>query len=198
MSVSRGKPVGADWLHSHYVLLGMDCVQIGGLLGKDPKTIWTWMRHYGVPTRPRGSNTDHLPKGRPPGFKLSEKHKDALRLARAKDGRLPFLKDGKHWLYHDGAVHPNWKGGCTPERQAFYASQEWREACKEVWHRADARCERCGKHHNTAEARGTFHVHHIVSFMVRETRAVVSNLALLCAPCHRFVHSPKNTRKDFL
>jgi len=43
-----------------------------------------------------------------------------------------------------------------------------------------------------------FHVHHIVSFAVRELRAAVSNLALLCEDCHRFVHSNANTACEFL
>jgi predicted HNH restriction endonuclease len=43
-----------------------------------------------------------------------------------------------------------------------------------------------------------FHVHHIVSFQVAELRAVVSNLALLCAACHRWVHSAANVDRAFL
>lgn len=194
----KPKPFEKQWLEARYVGEQMDCAQIGRLAERDPKTIWSWLRYYGIPTRPRGSNVGQLPKGRAAGFSLSAEHKQSLRAARLKDGRAPWMKDGKHWLQHEGAVHPNWKGGITPERQAFYACGAWRESVKAVWKRADAKCERCGRHHNTTERRGTFHVHHIVSFAVPALRAEVSNLALLCKPCHLFVHSAKNASGDFI
>ena len=195
---SRPKAFAKEWLENLYVEKGMDCVEIGKIAGRDPKSIWSWLKHYGIPTRPRGHNVGQLPRGRSRGFKISQAHKDAVRAARIADGRIPCMKDGKHWLHHEGAVHPNWKGGITPERQALYSSPEWRGAIKEVWARANATCERCGKHHNTASRRGTFHVHHVVSFKVRELRAVATNLLLLCKSCHLFVHSRRNIDKQFL
>lgn len=190
--------VTRDWLFAHYTLLGMDCVQIGGLVKRDPKTVWSWMKAAGVKTRPRGHNVGQLPQGRPSGFTLSDSHKQRLREARAADGRMPHMKDGKHWLHHEGAVHPNWKGGITPDRQALYLTAEWVTAVKIVWARDDAKCQRCGSHHNTAQKRGTFHVHHIVGFKAVALRAEPSNLALLCSTCHRFVHSRKNIDKSFI
>lgn len=189
---------GEQWLRERYIGRGLDCTQIAAELRKDPKTIWSWLRHYGIPTRPRGDFSRLLQHGRSPGFKLSDAHKDALRRVRQADGRKPYLKNGVHWLKLPGAVPGNWKGGITPERQAFYATDEWKAACKTVWARAGAKCERCSIHHNTAKSRGTFHVHHIVSFMVRALRAEPSNLALLCASCHRFVHSKRNINREFL
>jgi thymidylate synthase (FAD) len=91
-----------------------------------------------------------------------------------------------------------WKGGLTPERQALYASPEWVDAVKMVWARDNATCQKCGAHHNTAKSRGTFHIHHIVSFMVRELRADVDNLVLLCRDCHHWVHSKSNESKLFI
>ena len=201
---AKPKPVSKDWLVSHYALLGIDCVQIGGMVGKDPKTIWSWMKHYGIETRPRGSDKRQwFSKGHASPFagrKHSEETKEAIRRARLADGRVPYLlKNGEHAMRgRTGDKHPGWKGGRTPERQAFYASTEWKEACKSVWTRANALCERCGTDHRAEGMRGTFHVHHIVSFQVRELRATVSNLALLCDKCHRFVHSKRNTTREFL
>jgi predicted HNH restriction endonuclease len=115
------------------------------------------------------------------------------------DGRVPYLKNGVHWLKgRPSSDHPTWKGGITPERQSFYSSREWKTACVAVWKRADAKCERCKKDHRILGNRGTFHVHHIVSFRVKRLRSKVSNLAILCAACHRFVHSKKNKKKEFL
>jgi hypothetical protein len=90
-----------------------------------------------------------------------------------------------------GELNVNWKGGCTPERQEFYLSKEWKEACASVYKRDSAKCQRCG-------CSGKMNIHHIVSFSVREYRADINNLVLLCVKCHRFVHSKKNTNQEFI
>jgi len=91
---------------------------------------------------------------------------------------------------------PNWRGGITPERQAFYSSQEWSDAVRDVWKRDQAICQRCGVYANDHD--GLFHIHHIVSFQCKELRAEIDNLVLLCDRCHWFVHSLENTEKEFL
>jgi len=90
-----------------------------------------------------------------------------------------------------GELNQNWKGGCTPDRQAFYMSDEWKSACSEVYKRDNALCQRCG-------ASGKPHVHHIESFSNKEKRSDINNLVLLCVKCHRFVHSNKNIEKEFI
>jgi len=198
---ARPKPFAKDWLIAKYITDGLDCVQIGAIAQRDPKSIWSWLKYYGIPTRPRGANHAHLPKD---GSTFLGKHHSAKTRKVLSDialasGRVPFKKEnGPPMKGKRGAQTTNWKGGITPERQAFYATDEWREAVKKVWTRANAKCERCGAHHNTAKARGTFHIHHIESFMVRELRAVVSNLALMCKRCHLFVHSNANATKEFI
>jgi hypothetical protein len=199
---SHRKPVSAEWLRARYWDDGRDCVQIGDEVGRDPKTVWAWMRHYGIPTRPRGADKrQHFKPGTVSTFK--GKHHDPETRAllsdqKRKSGHVPYLKNGVHHLKGKrGAATPNWKGGVTPERQAFYSSPEWRDAVKAVWARANAHCERCGAHHNGV-LRGTFHVHHIVSFMVRELRSEPSNLALLCKTCHFWVHSRANVGREFI
>jgi 5-methylcytosine-specific restriction endonuclease McrA len=115
------------------------------------------------------------------------------------DGRLPWGKDNPHPMKGvTGPDHPGWKGGLTPERQAFYSSQEWVEAVKHVWARDDATCQKCGKRQGDNGERDEFHIHHIVTFVVRELRAEPSNLVLLCQGCHRWVHSKKNVSKKFI
>jgi hypothetical protein len=192
------KPVTKEWLAEHYIDKKMDCVQIGKLVNRDPKSVWNWLKDFGIPTRPRG-DAARLPKGRPAGFTHSQETKDKIRAIAIADGRVPYdPKVGPYMRGKSGKDHPQWKGGITPERQAVYSSPEWVEAVKAVWKRADAKCERCGKHHNTTETRGTFHIHHIVSFAVRELRTEVSNLILLCKKCHRWVHSPANKQKELI
>lgn len=191
-----------EWLIDQYVRQGKSANDIAREVGRDPKRVWEWIRDYGIETRPRGSDERQLfKKGQPSAFtgmKHTPEARRRLRELRLKDGRVPYLKDGKHWLHATGAKPGNWKGGITPERQAFYSSEEWVEAVKAVWARDNATCQKCGKHHNTAKSRGTFHIHHVVSFKNKALRADVSNLALLCRACHLWVHSKKNMNKEFI
>lgn len=199
------KPVTKIELNGLYWTYGLDCVQIGKIYGKDPKTIWKWMKDWGLETRPRGSDERQLFK---PGHEickgrvLSDAHKEKLRQARIADGSKCFFRpNGDHVLKgKTGKDHPSWKGGSTPERQAFYASDEWRSACVSVWHRADAKCERCGLDHREIDrTKKKFHVHHVFSFTrYPDYRSDVDNLMLLCEKCHRWVHSRKNVDRLYI
>lgn len=191
-----------DWLYDLYVIQKKSCVDIGIIEKKDPKTIWSWIKKYGIETRKRGADSSPgtFVKGHKKGVgrKHTEETKEKIRQARKKDGHVPYLKDGIHWLKHKNAVSPNYKGGLTPERQSFYSSIEWVDLVKQVWSRDNATCQNCGKHHNEAANRGTFHIHHIISFQIRENRSELSNLILLCDKCHRWVHSTKNINKKYI
>ena len=98
-----------------------------------------------------------------------------------------------------GKDTPAWKGGLTPERQAFYSTTEWADAVKSVWARDDAKCQRCGMDYRTVDRDAiSFHIHHVDSFTIRERRSVVENLLLVCQSCHRWIHSKHNKNKEFL
>ncbi|MGB1561603.1 MAG: hypothetical protein ACPHN2_08910 [Sinimarinibacterium flocculans] len=187
-----------------YVDERMDCVQIGRMFGKDPKTVWYHLRRFGIPTRPRGSDKrQQFPKGHVPwikGRKMPAEFRQKIRATTVARGGVPYLRNGQHWLQGQPPnANGRWLGGVTPERQEFYRSTEWKAACATVWKRADAKCERCGLDHRTINRKQQkFHVHQIVSFAVKELRAEPTNLALLCAPYHRFVHSKANTAREFL
>lgn len=90
---------------------------------------------------------------------------------------------------------PNWKGGITPERQAFYSSAEWKVAARMVTERDRGICRRCGK--GPLIGRDS-QKHHIVPFTVKGRRADVDNIVTLCAKCHGFVHGKSNTTGEFL
>ena len=81
-------------------------------------------------------------------------------------------------------------------RSEFYESEAWQVARKRVWNRDRATCQRCGA--KRSRKRRSLHIHHIVPYAVEELRADVSNLVLLCHDCHRWVHSHKNTDKEFI
>lgn len=94
-----------------------------------------------------------------------------------------------------GELNPNWKGGISAERQAFYSSIEWRGVCAFVWMRDEAICQRCGIE---ADSGLPLHIHHIRGFGYKALRADVSNLILLCEVCHHFIHSRKNILDEFI
>jgi hypothetical protein len=191
-----------DWLFQKYIIEGLSMVDIGRLVDRDPKTILHWMRKYEIPTRPRGDTKNF--KGKHVTHRVhTEATKEKLRKFAKDTGKVPYLRNGEHFNKGKrGAVVANWKGGITPERQAFYRSNEWKEAVKAVWKRDNAICQRCGLDHRTVDRKSPtyrkFPIHHISSFAVVELRADPANLVLLCHDCHMFVHSNKNVNKEFL
>ncbi len=184
-------------LHYWYCDMQMDCTQISRLLGCDPKTVWKLLKVQRIKTRPRGANwRDNLVLDGSAfrGKKHTPENREKQRQRRLQDGHVPYLKNGIHWLHATGRRPSSWRGGLTPERQAFYSTPEWKECVKAVWKRDDATCQRCKLDHRKIE-RGNprFTIHHIDSFMIRERRADIDNLILLCEPCHKWIHSSKNT-----
>lgn len=173
----RKKPVDADWLYQKYIVENLDCSQIGKIVNRDPKSVWNWLKDFGIQTRSRG---DCVAAGAPHAFKKGEPSR---------------------FLGHEGLrgeKSPAWQGGITPERQALYASDKWREASKVVYARANKCCERCGIPQAKAlKLNIKLHIHHIVGFKTKRLRCEPSNLALLCKPCHLFVHSKQNISQEF-
>lgn len=189
-----------EWLHQKYIVEGLSCPAIGKLVNRDGSTIRHWLLKYGIPTRPRGHNREHLLVGQRKGFRHSEETKQKVGEASRQRGAVPYLRNGQHFLKGKrGDVVPNWKGGITPERQAFYRSDEWKKASRAVWVRDDGKCRCCGLDSRRFKRKEKlFHVHHIVTFANRELRASVHNLILLCDDCHYFVHSNNNVTREFL
>jgi hypothetical protein len=195
----------AEELRQLYVDQGLGCPEIGRMLGRDASTVRLWLVAAGIPTRARGSDSrQHFKPGLRSAFAGRKHHPDSIAKITAStvaDGRVPYLRNGAHWL--TGAApedNPNWQGGRTPERQEFYRTPEWRAACQTVWARDSACCRNCGKAWKLARQAGeqTFHVHHVWSFQIRETRANPALLVLLCRPCHLWVHSNANTTRAWL
>jgi hypothetical protein len=160
-----------EWLVENYVVGRRSTGEIAAEFGTTDAAILFWLRKHGIPRR-----------------SISEVRK-AKRWG-------PVGSDNPMWNKR-GELNPRWLGGITPERQAFYASREWKDACSFVWRRDDARCRRCALH-RTEQPDMPFHIHHIASFAVRATRAAPGNLVLLCEVCHRFVHSRGNVNREFL
>jgi hypothetical protein len=124
-----------------------------------------------------------------------------LRKHKIKAREMSEIRAKKHWglcgeqngMYgRNGKENPHWLGGITPDRQAFYESEEWKRVCSYIWERDKATCQKCGGKDIK------MHIHHIVSFAVKELRSEPTNLIILCYKCHRWVHSKKNTEKEFI
>jgi len=201
------KPVTRDWLIQKYVTDGMDCPAIARIVGRDPKSVWNWLKDLDIPTRPRGSSYASQPQfafwihGLPSpmtGRSHTPEFRARMSALCKATGRVPYDPAvGSYMKGRSGAQSTNWKGGITPQRQALYASPEWKAAVKAVWKRDDATCQRCMIRKN--KARDTpFDIHHIVGFACKELRSEVSNLVLLCEPCHYWVHSSENVNRDFI
>lgn len=220
------KPVSKEWLHQKYIVEGLSTYEIGNLVNRDAKRVYEWLVDYGIETRKRKWSTKASGKPFQSEDWLREQYVLLNRSAGEISEQFGVTeqsiyfwmkrfgierrttseaRDTKHWgesgeanpmFGKRGSEVPGWKGGCTPERQAFYSSVEWANAVKVVWKRDNATCQRCGCMKRDSDE--SFHIHHIVSFAVKELRAEPSNLVLLCAKCHRFIHSKGNVNKDFL
>lgn len=191
-----------EWLEREYIEKRRSANDIAREIGRDSKRVWEWLRDYGIETRSRGTDYGQcFKRGQKSAFyghRHSSANKERFRAMRLLDGHVPYLKDGQHWLHATKRKPASWKGGITAERQAFYATHEWRDAVKAVWRRDNATCRRCGRLHNGDRSGGAFHIHHIVSFKVKSLRSDPDNLVLLCAKCHRFVHGKRNDNHLFL
>jgi thymidylate synthase (FAD) len=198
------KPVTKEWLEEHYINKRLDTSQIGIIVKRDPKTVWNWLKDFGIPTRSRGGfNCPHpFKKGESlwTGKKHPPEFSEKLRQIRIKDSHYPKKPDGTpYWKGKKGEETNNWKGGITPERQIEYDKKEWKAVVVKVWHRDNAICQRCGLDHriiNREEVQ--FAIHHIVSFQDKRLRYALDNLVLLCRPCHLFIHSNANVNKEYL
>ena len=160
-----------SWIEREYVEHGRSTGDIAAQFGVTDAAIIHWLKKHEIPRR-----------------SISE--------ARKLKHWGVIGTDNPMWNKR-GELNPNWKGGITPERQAFYQSQEWKDACSFVWKRDGAKCQRCGLRRDE-QPDMPFHIHHVVSFAVPELRAANDNLVLLCEVCHQFVHSRKNKNGDFL
>ena len=160
-----------SWLENEYIIKQKSAEQIAKENGCGTNNILYWLKKHNIPRR----STTEVRKIKFWG--LSGKNNPMF---------------GKK-----GELSPNWKGGITAERQAFYSSKKWKEVCSYVWNRDEATCQRCGLR-KTDNPQKSFHIHHIKSFKYKDLRAEPTNLILLCEDCHRFVHSKKNINKEFL
>lgn len=194
------------WVYQKYINDELGTYEIGRILGCDPKTVYRWLKINGIPTRPRGTGHEKNPAfiGDRTGVNNSfygRKHtpESIAKMSESSKGSAPWLRGDVHHLYGKrGDEIFSWKGGITPERQAFNGRVEWKRASESVWQRDGATCQLC--HKSKAEyPKLRLDVHHIVGFDDSvELRSALNNLVLLCRPCHMWVHSKANVENKYL
>lgn len=194
------------WIYQKYIVEQMGTYEMGRLINRDPKTVYKWLKDNSIPTRPRGENWKNNPSfsGDKTGTNnpfYGKKHtaESIAKMSESSKGPSPWLRgEVNHWYGKKGSQNRNWRGGVTPERQAFCGTIEWRRAVEQVWERDQSTCQHCGKCKSEYKNK-RFDVHHIVGFDdSKELRAHLDNLVLLCHSCHMWVHSKDNTEKKFI
>lgn len=116
-----------EWLEYQYINKRRSANDIAREVGRDSKRVWEWIRDYGIPIRPRGTDYGQcIKKGSVSpmkGKKHTEETKNIIRQKAIAAGRVPYdpavgpRNKGKY-----GPENNHWKGGLTPERQGFYYS----------------------------------------------------------------------------
>ena len=193
---SQSPHLNKEWLYQKYVVEGLSTYQIGKLVSRNPKNIYNKLKEFGIPTRTRAEEIiknawwnlglAHPGKGK----HRSEETKAKISKAR-KGKEYPNLQGEKNGMF--GNRSPNWKGGVTPERQKLYGTRLWKEIVKTVFERDKFLCQRCHKPNRS------IHAHHIKSWAdYPNNRFDLDNLITVCKECHHWIHSSKNTNKDFL
>jgi hypothetical protein len=186
------RPVSVEWLRQKYEIEKLDSSQIALLVNRDSKSVWNWLKGSGIETRKRGTTGNHKLATPRKGWHHSEESKKRLSDIKKKSGSCPAMINGKHWLHvYKDRKPATWRGGISPERATVYSSLAWRKAARIVKRRDKNTCQRCG-------TKGKTDIHHITSFENKELRTTVSNLILLCEPCHYWVHSKKNTKREYI
>ena len=118
------------------------------------------------------------------GIKSMMKYK--CRCGRIKHTTLDMIRNNKIKSCNDckgremrGSLHPNWKGGITPENVKLRNSPEYREWRSEVFHRDKFQYQAC------RVVGGDLRAHHILNWHSnRELRHKISNGITLCYRCH--------------
>lgn len=160
-----------EWLFDQYIRCKRSAADIANEWGVGDTAIYYWLKKHNI----KGRSTTEIRKIKHWGL---------------------FGADNPMWNRF-GELSPQWRGGITFERQAFYSSREWKSVCVAVWARDKAVCQRCKL--SKKESRDMpFHIHHIESFANKELRADVNNLVLLCEGCHHFIHSKRNVNHEYL
>jgi len=174
----------ADWLRQKYLVEELSTYDIAKIVGCDPKTVYSWVKKFGIPTRPRGLNLKGqdnymAQEGVVNPFSGKQHSLETRTLLSEKAIGRPGLSGKKNPMYGKrGEKHHNWRGGKTPaylqgRQTAEYVA--WRNA---VIARDGKQCRLCGR-------TDRYHAHHLLPYTKYPELAFdVHNGMILCPTCH--------------
>ena len=203
------KPLHFDpeWLRTKYVDEELTTVEIGRLVHRDMKSVWSQLKKFGIPTRPRGyylrrgpqSVNYMLQPGAIDPF-LGRRHSAATRavLRLKASGPKPWIRGRRNGMFNRrGHLAPAYiDGGGYDRRFASGGIVTWRTVRLRIIHQRGRTCQRCGTEANGYREPA---LHHLIGWAGHpETRFDPTNIVVLCRACHRWVHSDQNTTGAFL
>lgn len=159
-----------EWLVAEYVTKGRSAAEIAKEQGCGCNNILYWIRKHGIETRTTSQSR-------------TVKHWGASGPKNPMYGRV-------------GDGNPNWKGGVAPERQKVYSRHEWKVIKRAVFERDRHCCRRCGCAPSGHKNKQTHHIRGWARYPL--LRLQMDNIITVCAPCHRWIHSSENVKREFL
>lgn len=160
----------AEWLRAQYVDNQRSTGEIAVEIGITDAAVIYWLRKHGIARRSIASAR-------------SVKHWGSQGEANPMYGKT-------------GAANPRYIDGSSPERQRMYVQGHGRAFIRGVLVRDAYRCRRCGAPKTKPRS---LHVHHVKPWAGNPAlRFDLSNAVTLCRGCHSWVHSRKNTDREFL
>lgn len=204
---SKAQHLDKDWLYQKYVVEGLSTYEIGAIVGRDPKCVYTKLKDFGIQTRPRGLNLKsasvnymkRVNAGELPNLWLGRKHSSVTKtiLSMIASKPRPHLRGEQNGMFgRTGENNPRYIDGSSPERQRLYSSAKWKATIRAVYDRDAYICQRCGSGH---VGRKKLHAHHIKPWAGNpSTRFDLDNLITLCRECHEWVHSKANIDNAYI
>jgi hypothetical protein len=200
--LSQSPHLNRDWLYLKYTTEGLSTYEIAKIVNRNPKNIYQKLKDFKIPTRSRAETLKKNAwwKQGLPSKRIGQKHNDKTKekISKTKTGKhYENLTGEKNGMFgKKGKENPNWKGGVTPERQKLYTTGKWNEIVKTIFKRDNYLCQRCGGQHSY---KNPLHTHHKKSWAdYPDNRLDLDNLITICKKCHNWIHSKKNTKKDFI
>lgn len=159
-----------EWLVRHYVEMGRSACEMAEICGCTEHNIFYWLKRYGISRRS---------------------------IVEARELKYWGLSGHANPMYGKfGQASPSYIHGNTPERQRQYSRTIGKQFLHDVLTRDGYRCQRCRSGKTTPKS---LHVHHIKDWETNpEIRFDLLNAVTLCCRCHGWVHSKKNTAREFL
>lgn len=159
-----------DWLHREYVTKQRSSGEIAAEIGCTESNVLFWLEKHDIQRRSISESR-------------SVKRWGATGAANPMYGRV-------------GAMNPRYVDGSSPERQRLYARHDWKQFLRQIYRRDGFCCVRCRAPKSGPKS---LHAHHIKPWAGNpDLRFNENNVVTLCRRCHDWVHSNRNSAREYL